>query len=293
MRYRVRHTTTYRYSAAMVDGYTVAHLLPRDHPGQQVLRAGLRVRPEPDELDERVDLFGNRVVQLGVHRPHTELVVESECEVTIIAPVLPDTAPPWSDVVRLVHELRGDEALDVTPFVPASPFVDHARVRDRIADLTTEAFTPGASIVDAVRALCHAIHTRFEFDASFSDVSTPIEHVIDHRRGVCQDFAHLAVACLRSVGLPARYVSGYIETEPPPGQPKLVGADASHAWSSTWVPGWGWLDLDPTNDHVPAYRHVSVGWGRDYGDVTPVRGVVIGPAADQELEVAVDVTRVE
>ena len=135
------------------------------------------------------------------------------------------------------------------------------------------------------------IFTDFTFDPAFSDVSTPLAEVLDHRRGVCQDFAHLAIGCLRSVGLPARYVSGYIETEAPPGQPKLVGADASHAWCATYVPGWGWLDLDPTNDQVAPARHITVAWGRDYRDVAPLRGVVVGPAAPQELAVAVDVSR--
>ena len=152
-------------------------------------------------------------------------------------------------------------------------------------------FPPGRPVVEAVTDLTTRIFTDFTFDPAFSDVSTPLAEVLDHRRGVCQDFAHLAIGCLRSVGLPARYVSGYIETEAPPGQPKLVGADASHAWCATYVPGWGWLDLDPTNDQVAPARHVTVAWGRDYRDVAPLRGVVVGPAAPQELAVAVDVSR--
>ena len=150
---------------------------------------------------------------------------------------------------------------------------------------------PAGPVVEAVTDLTTRIFTDFTFDPAFSDVSTPLAEVLDHRRGVCQDFAHLAIGCLRSVGLPARYVSGYIETVAPPGQPKLVGADASHAWCATYVPGWGWLDLDPTNDQVAPARHITVAWGRDYRDVAPLRGVVVGPAAPQELAVAVDVSR--
>ena len=142
-----------------------------------------------------------------------------------------------------------------------------------------------------LRDLVGRINHDFVFDPVFSDVSTPLQDVLDHRRGVCQDFAHLAIGCLRSVGLPARYVSGYLETEPPPGQPKLVGADASHAWCATYLPGAGWLDLDPTNDQVAPEGHITVAWGRDYRDVAPMRGVVVGPAAPQELVVAVDVAR--
>jgi transglutaminase-like putative cysteine protease len=136
------------------------------------------------------------------------------------------------------------------------------------------------------------IHESFEYDATSTDVSTPLSAVLTGRRGVCQDFAHLAAGCLRTLGLAARYVSGYMETEPPPGRPRLVGADASHAWCSVWVPQQGWIDFDPTNDRMPTNRHVTLAWGRDYGDVAPVRGVVIGPAVDQTLTVEVDVLRV-
>ena len=136
------------------------------------------------------------------------------------------------------------------------------------------------------------IYETFEYDPTFTDVSTPLSAVLAGRRGVCQDFAHLAAGCLRSLGLAARYVSGYIETDPPPGRPRLVGADASHAWCSVWVPQLGWIDFDPTNDRLPTHRHVTLAWGHDYGDVAPVRGVVIGPAVDQALSVEVDVQRV-
>jgi transglutaminase-like putative cysteine protease len=194
--------------------------------------------------------------------------------------------------VAATAAVTGDEALDVSPFVPSSPLVDVEPLHRELAALTADAFPPGSDLVTGVRDLCHTIYTGFAFDPSFSDVSTPLVTVLEAGRGVCQDFAHLGVACLRSLGLAARYVSGYIETEPPEGEERLIGADASHAWFSVWVPGWGWLDVDPTNDHVPPARHVTVAWGRDYADVTPVRGVVIGPAATQELSVSVDVQRV-
>ena len=156
-------------------------------------------------------------------------------------------------------------------------------------DYAATSFSPGRDVVEAVADLCHRIFDDFQFDASFSDVTTPVEEVLAHRRGVCQDFAHLALACLRSHRLAARYVSGYIETRPPPGAPKLVGSDASHAWVSVYVPDHGWIDVDPTNDQMPARRHVTTAWGRDYADVAPVQGVVLGPAVHQVLDVAVDV----
>ena len=286
--YRVVHRTSYRYGAPVTDGYTVVHLLARSTPWQLVRESGVVVTPEPDEIDERVDAFGNRVLQFAVHRPHSDLVVEATSVVEVDAPPPPADGPAWEDVVGRIAHLRGDDAESVTPFVAPTPTTPAV---PSLAAMTAPIFTSGRPIVAALRELCHRIYVDFEFDPSFSDVSTPIDAVLRARRGVCQDFAHVALACLRSLGLSARYVSGYIETSPPPGQERLVGADASHAWCSVWVPPLGWIDLDPTNDQVAPGRHVTVGWGRDYGDVAPVRGVLIGPAIDQQLDVAVDVAR--
>ncbi len=291
IRFDVVHRTEYRYSMPMSDGYTVAHLLPRPTPTQRVLSAGIRVTPEPDEYEEHTDLFGNRVVRLGVHRPHDELTVVGQCSVEVAAIPddggLPTWSTPWEQVAHQLRVARGDRADEVGPFTAATAATPPLAELD---DLVGDLFAQGAPILDVVRGVSARIHREFAFDATFSDVSTPISAVFAARRGVCQDFAHLMIACLRSAGLAARYVSGYIETEPPPGQPKLTGTDASHAWCSVWVPELGWVDADPTNDQVPPRRHVTVAWGRDYFDVTPVRGVVIGPAATQTLEVGVDVT---
>jgi transglutaminase-like putative cysteine protease len=178
-------------------------------------------------------------------------------------------------------------------FRSSSALVDVGVLRRSLGDQIDDAFSSGRPIVDALRALCLGIHATFEFDPHFSNVSTPLTEVLDARRGVCQDFAHVTLGCLRAVGVAARYVSGYIETVPPPGQERLIGADASHAWVSAWTPDAGWIDLDPTNGHLPANDHITVAWGRDYGDVIPVRGVMIGPSATQQLHVAVDVVRVD
>lgn len=287
--FHISHRTRYEYSRPMTDGYTLAYLLPRPTDRQAVERAEVRVTPEPDERIERVDVFGNRVLQLGVHHSHDRLELTAESVVTTEPGLLVDDGPPWEDVVAAVTSLRGGEALAVRPFAGSSSYVDLVEHEKSLLSLGDEAFVPGRPIIDAARHLCHEIYESFDYDAAFTDVSTPLSVVLEARRGVCQDFAHLAAGALRSRGLAARYVSGYIETMPPAGQARLVGADASHAWCSVWVPGAGWVDFDPTNDRLPTHRHITVAWGRDYGDVAPVRGVVIGPTAVQRLDVAVDV----
>ena len=288
-RYRVTHRTEYRYEQPMTDGYTVAHLLPRDTPLQRVEEATVEIEPDPAEYDEFTDVFGNRVTQFGVHRPHDHLVVESRSVVVLTPNTGLGPGEPWEDVAALVRDARDETALAVAPFRASCQLVDLRRFGAELAAIVAPVMVPGRGVIDVARELCHLVHTQFAFDPTSTDVSTPLGEVLANRRGVCQDFAHLTVGCLRAYGLAARYVSGYIETEPPPGQERLVGADASHAWCSVWSPGVGWVDFDPTNDHLPVIRHVTVGWGRDYGDVTPVRGVVIGPSAAQTLAVAVDV----
>lgn len=288
-RYRVRHRTAYRYESAMVDGYTVAHLRPRSTPWQDVASSTLTVDPEPAEYDTFDDLFGNHVVQFGVHRPHDTLVVESDSEVVVHARPEPAPGPAWEEVAASLRSTTGEAALSIGPFRSRSRFVDLEVLGPALAVVAEASFTPGRPVVEATRDLCHRIFTEFIFDPTATDLSTPLARVLDERRGVCQDFAHLSVGCLRSIGLAARYVSGYLETEPPVGEPRLVGADVSHAWCSVWTPHEGWVDFDPTNDHLPVHRHVTVGWGRDFADVSPVRGVVIGPASGQSLEVSVDV----
>ena len=291
MRFEVVHRTEYRYGKPMVDGYTVAHLLPRDTPWQTVETAEVVVEPGYDERSELVDAFGNRVIRLGIHRPHDHLVLTGRCIVRASVPVidLNQTAgsPPWDEVTALLRSARGDIAVEVGSFVAAT---GSTPVSAELLELTDDVFVPGRPLLDVVARLSTRIHTALEFDPAFSDVSTPLAEVLRARRGVCQDFAHLMLAALRGHGLAGRYVSGYLETVPPPGQPKLAGTDASHAWCGVWDPVLGWFDVDPTNDQLPPRRHVTCAWGRDYFDVAPVRGVVIGPMAPQTLHVGVDVT---
>ena len=292
VRYRVSHRTTYSYGVPMADGYTVAYLLPRPTALQVVEAAEVVVEPGPDERSEHIDVFGNRVLQLGVHHAHDTLALHAESEVVVEPGSVTSRGEPWEVAATRVSELRGGDALAVRPFAGSSPYVPLGEHRTALREIAEEAFTTHRPVVDAARDLCHVIHELFHYDPTFTDVSTPLSTVLEGRRGVCQDFAHLAAGCLRTLGLAARYVSGYIETDAPPDGRRLVGADASHAWCSVWVPQQGWIDFDPTNDRMPTNRHVTLAWGRDYGDVAPVRGVVIGPAVEQSLKVEVDVRRV-
>lgn len=287
--FRVVHRTEYLYGTAMADGFTVVRLLPRDTPVQAVHSAEIEVTPTPDEWEESLDPFGNRVVHFAVHHPHAALTVTSKLEVGLETGELPKGDTPWDGVAARAADARGDLAADVAPFLAHTP---QTPALASLRPLTNGVFTAGRGVIAAVQHLCHRIFNEFQFDPTFSDVSTPLHSVLAERRGVCQDFAHVSCAALRSVGLPARYVSGYIETLPLPGEPRLVGVDASHAWCSVWAGEFGWIDFDPTNNQMPPLRHVTVGWGRDYDDVAPVRGVVIGPASWQTLTVSVDVAEV-
>jgi transglutaminase-like putative cysteine protease len=290
--YRVSHRTTYEYGATMTDGYSVACLLPRDTRWQRVRSAEVHVEPAASEIDETVDVFGNHQHQFGLHEPHGTMVVAAKSVVDVEHRPVPVDAASWDEVAATIGSVRGDRAIEVGMFRSRSRLIELDDLAPSLAPLVARVFRPGRNVIEALTALCSEIHDSYEFDAHFSNVSTPLADVITERRGVCQDFAHLAVAYARTVGLAARYVSGYIETVAPPGREKLIGADASHAWCSVWTPDAGWVDFDPTNGHLPVNDHVTVAWGRDYADVMPVRGVMIGPAAKQVLEVAVDVERV-
>ncbi|HMG42322.1 MAG TPA: transglutaminase family protein [Acidimicrobiales bacterium] len=287
--YRVTHRTSYDYGEPVEIGHTVARLRPRTLAHQQVLHAAVDVEPEPTSVDEDLDGFGNQVTSIALERPHHQLVVTARSEVVVQPRPLPSTelwSAPWDTVVQATGEDVTADGLLARQCRLDSPLV--VRHPD-LADLAARAFTPGRPLGEAAAALTTRIFDDLDFVPGVTEVSTPVLEVLATRRGVCQDFAHLLAGALRSLGLGARYVSGYIETEPPPGQPRLVGADASHAWVGLYVPGAGWVDLDPTNGLVQPDRHVTVAWGRDYTDVVPVRGVLFGPPAAQVLSISVDV----
>lgn len=290
MRYRVVHRTHYDYAESVTTAWGEHHLLPRTTPTQHVLEASVAIDPAPDDRRERTDVHGNRVEHYGLFRDHTALTITASSLVEVQAPPTPVTDITWEQAVEEVRTDQSDGALAARAFVLDSPQVPTSPGLRALAEAE---LTPGRGLVDGYRALLHRLHDDFRFDPTATTVTTPLEEVLDRRAGVCQDLAHLLVGCLRSVGLPARYVSGYLETVPPAGQPRLQGADASHAWAALWVPGHGWLDGDPTNDQVVGDQHVTVAWGRDYGDVAPLTGVLVTDGPTRAMEVAVDVLRVE
>jgi transglutaminase-like putative cysteine protease/uncharacterized alpha-E superfamily protein len=287
-RYRVVHRTRYRYEDVAVHSYDEAHLRPRDTDRQRVFSSDLRVEPAPAMQASYLDRYGNEVWTFVVDGEFRELVVTATSEVELRPQPVPRRTPPWETAVRLLELSGGREAQEARRFRAGSR---RAPISPELAAYAAASFPAKRPLLGAVLDLVGRIHREFEYQPGATTVTTPVREVLATRRGVCQDFAHLAIGCLRSMGLAARYVSGYIETVAPPGAERLVGADASHAWVGVHVPGWGWLDVDPTNDQVVSLSHVTVAWGRDYDDVAPLRGTVAG-GGSHELEVAVDVARV-
>jgi transglutaminase-like putative cysteine protease len=287
MKLRVVHKTTYSYGDPVTTSHHEARLAPRDGEGQRTLAHELVITPEPASRRRRFDYFGNRAVHFSLSEPHRTLEVRatSTIEVRPLRPPELDDTPPWESVRDTLRADRKRDLLDAYQMTFDSPFVVQSQ---ELREYAAASFEPGRPALEAVRELVHRIYKDFTYDARATEVSTPLAEVFRLRRGVCQDFAHLAIGCLRAQGLPARYVSGYLMTRPPPGKPKLVGADASHAWFATFVPEYGWVDFDPTNDLLPADEHVSVAFGRDFSDVTPIRGVILG-GGQHQLSVAVDV----
>jgi transglutaminase-like putative cysteine protease len=286
MIYRIVHRTTYKYKYPVSVGNHVACLKPRTLLNHQLARNELSIQPVPATCTERVDYFGNLLCFFTIQEAHKELVVESRSEVIVDRNVTPwpQQSLPWEDAARLLPNDQSPAGLEAYQFGFESPRI---RVRPEFASYALQSFTPGRPMPEALLDLTARIHRDFRFDSKVTNVRTPTEEVFRKRRGVCQDFAHLQIACLRSLNIAARYVSGYLRTYPPPGQPRLVGADASHAWVSAYCPGFGWLDMDPTNNVVPSDGHVTLAWGRDYGDVSPLRGLILGGGA-HTLKVGVD-----
>jgi transglutaminase-like putative cysteine protease len=286
MIYKLVHRTTYKYKYPVSVGNHVACLKPRSLPRHRLERCELHIQPTPATITERTDYFGNTLHFFTVQEPHTELVVEARSEMIMENAVtaLPHEALTWEEVVRSLPEDHSPEGLEAYQFRFESPRI---ALRSEFAAYALQSFTPRRPLWEGLLDLTERIHKDFRFDSGVTTVRTPTEQVFRKRRGVCQDFAHLQIACLRSLNLSARYVSGYLRTYPPPGQPRLVGADASHAWVSAYCPGTGWLDLDPTNNLVPSNGHVTVAWGRDYGDVSPLHGLILGGGV-HVLNVSVD-----
>jgi transglutaminase-like putative cysteine protease len=287
MIYKIIHRTTCKYRHPVSVGKHVACLKPRSLPHQKLAQSELLVTPAPATMTERVDYFGNTLYFFTVQEPHKELTVEARSEVRMLEEPSGGLQEPvpWEQAVRTIPKDQSSAGHEAYQFTFESPRI---KPRQEFAAYALESFTPGRPVREALLDLTARIHADFRFDSKVTNVRTTTDEVFRKRRGVCQDFAHFQIACLRSINLSARYVSGYLRTHPPPGKPRLIGADVSHAWLSAWCPGTGWMDLDPTNNVVPTTGHVTVAWGRDYGDVSPLHGLIQGGGA-HDLSVSVDV----
>lgn len=290
MRLHIVHETQYRYSSPVVLSQQLLHLTPRVLPWQACDQHAIGVEPAAGEMAEREDYYGNRTVHLLLALPHEALVVRAESEVSVKPRARAALGAPkisWEAVRARLRALDAPPLVEPSEFLFDSPHVERLR---ELADYAVKSFTARRGILEAAADLARRIHRDFKFDRTATSVSTPLRQVLKDKRGVCQDFAHLMIGCLRSIGLAARYVSGYILTAPPPGRARLVGADASHAWASVYCgERAGWVDIDPTNNCIVDDAHVTLGWGRDFGDVTPMRGVILG-GGTQSLGVRVTVT---
>jgi transglutaminase-like putative cysteine protease len=291
-RYRVTHETEYNYASAVSVSRQALHLSPQRTPHQVCHAHSLHIEPTPTHRTDEVDCFGNPLTRLEIDRPHRDLLViaEMDIEVTAHAEYLDlDDSPAWEDTVDQYAYIAGHApdtaALESNRFRHESPYI---RLDGELADFARDCFAAGVPLLRASASLMRKIHREFRFDSTATQIATPLSEVLEKRHGVCQDFAHLMIGALRALGLPARYVSGYLLTIPPPGRPRLIGADASHAWVSVRCPKHGWIDFDPTNDVRPGLGHITLAWGRDFGDVSPLRGIILG-GGEHELDVRVTV----
>ena len=287
MRLSITHKTTYRYGDTASTSHHEARLTPRPNENQRTLAHEIEILPEPTVRRGRLDFFGNKTTYFGLTEPHQQLQIEARSlvEVTLRSDIDCAGSPAWETVCT---RLRSDRRRDTLQAYQMAFESTHVRFSEELFEYAATAFEPSRPVLSVAQALMHKIHAEFRYDPNATDVNTGLDVVLEKRRGVCQDFAHLLAGCLRSRGLAARYVSGYLLTQPPPGKPRLVGADASHAWVSVWVPEQGWIDFDPTNDLIPGEQHVTLAYGRDFSDVTPVRGVILG-GGQHSIQVAVDV----
>jgi transglutaminase-like putative cysteine protease len=286
MRYRVRHVSRYSYGSPVDLAAHMLHLRPRTLPWQRVVSDRIGAEPEGARRRDAKDHFGNIVTWLFLDRPHADFIVTAESVVEVSFPRPPEKSLPWETIVEAARDHNsGEDAGGAAEFrfdSPMAPAVAEA------TDFARVSFTKGRPILDALCELNDRIYKEFRFRSGVTTISTPVSQVMKRREGVCQDFSHLMVSALRGLGVPARYNSGYIRTRPPPGRPRRQGSDQSHAWVGAWLgPEHGWVDLDPTNGIVVQDEHVLLGWGRDYGDVSPVQGVILGGGANR-LKVEVD-----
>jgi len=289
--YKIIHTTSYIYSEPVSICHNIARLVPRSFDKQLCKKSVVSISPQPGVMNEYEDFFGNKVMYFAIQQEHKNLTVTVSSEVEKISRDNPEmnlyAAVPWQEVKDLARQST-TAWLDVHQYIPETIFT---AATAEITAYSLQSYTPGKPMFDATHDLMQRIYHDFEFKPGFTTIATPLSEVMKARKGVCQDFAHLAIACVRSVGLPARYISGYLETIAPHGKEKLAGGDASHAWFSVYIPYMGWVDFDPTNNQIPAAQHITACWGRDYADIAPLKGVIINSGPHQ-LSVSVDVKRI-
>lgn len=285
------HKTKYSYENGASFCHNITTLKPRSFKGQELLEYSLEINPTPTDISERLDFFGNTVTRFSIQQNHKELIVIARSKVCrdYNLQIESKNAVEGKKItiekaLNLLKEVD-PETIEARQFALLSPLISD--ISPEISAYAAKSFKPERSLFDASYELMHRIFTDFDFDPSFSTIATPLKEVMKEKKGVCQDFAQIAIACVRSMGLPARYVSGYIETLPPPGKEKLIGTDASHAWFSVFIPQYGWIDFDPTNDQIPKNQHIVVAYGRDYYDVPPLKGVIYSTGSST-MDVAVD-----
>jgi transglutaminase-like putative cysteine protease len=292
MRYKILHTTEYKYQEMVSTGHNRLCLVPLNNNEQSLLSSNIKISPTPDELTYLTDFFGNTLLFISIYKEHDQLMIDSESFIEIENRFNADKAfvstVLWRDVTSSIS-IHGDRYADVIQYTLPSQYIP---VSEEIKNFAIDCFGEDATLWNGCQNLMQKIFKHIEFKPGFTTVNTPVESVLKSRKGVCQDFAHLMIACLRNMGLPARYVSGYLETFPPPGKEKLVGSDASHAWVAIYFPDIGWVEFDPTNCILPSYTHITIAYGRDYYDVAPIKGIVFS-SGSQTLSVKVDVLKVK
>lgn len=290
MLYSVTHTTSYVYTEPVSLCHNLVHLKPRSAARQTCHHSTMIVQPEPRVVQHHHDYFGNPIALFTIQEPHRKLsiTVKHRLEVEPAEAMMLEETPVWEEVAAALPRERAPVFLEARQFTFDSHYV--AR-NDELAEYAKPSFAPGRPILEAALDLTRRIHREFRYDAKATTLATPLADVLRLRRGVCQDFAHLQIGCLRSLGLAARYVSGYLQTRPPADRERLIGADASHAWVSVYCPGIGWVDFDPTNNLMPSQQHLTIAWGRDYDDISPIKGVILG-GGTHTMTIAVNVAAI-
>jgi transglutaminase-like putative cysteine protease len=293
MHFRVKHITRYKYAQRVTRCYNIAHIIPRDTERQKCLKNQVTISPQPATSMQRSDYFGNNAYHFEIQRPHTELIITAQSDIQLVdhdRELDLDLGVSYAQVLEYLHKVINQDTIEAREFLLNSPMIEHSV---SLEDYARPSFQSERSLRACVSDLTARIFTDFSYDPDFTTIATPLASVLEHKRGVCQDFAHLQIGCLRSMGIPAKYVSGYIETLSKPGEIKLTGADATHAWIAYFSPNEGWVEYDPTNNTASNSQHIVTAFGRDYLDVTPARGVIFGGGKSPILEVSVDVARLD